>query len=125
MEWFERARELAAQQKIAHEKIAERIGRGRSTVSGWLAGEREPKLQELSLLAKVLGVTPQYLLFGDQDQYDNSQIMPYSDVIEIPIFEGEKKQIGLYWRLKVLIIIQKVMCFYKIAVVMPHQREQQ
>lgn len=55
MHWYERARDLAAQLKISHEAIAEKIGRGRSTVSGWMSGDREPKLEEIEMLSKALG----------------------------------------------------------------------
>lgn len=89
MQWYERARDIAAQKGISHDKIAERIGKGRSTVSGWLAGEREPKLAQITMLAKVLGTTPQALLFGT-DGNEPAEGEPYDGVTAVKVWDGEK-----------------------------------
>lgn len=86
MQWYERARDRASQLKLSHESIAERIGRGRSTVSGWMSGDREPKLEEISMLSKVLGVPAQWLFFGDINDYNSVPKSTYSDEIQIPIW---------------------------------------
>lgn len=89
MHWYERARSLAAQQKVSHEAIAERIGRGRSTVSGWLSGDREPKLDEISMLAKALGVSSRWLLFGEpEDAKATEQYTPRDEVL-VPLWNKD------------------------------------
>lgn len=89
MHWYERARDLAAQQKISHEAIAERIGRGRSTVSGWLSGDREPKLDEISMLAKALGVTSRWLLFGEPEDFKPAPPISNKDEALVPIWNKD------------------------------------
>lgn len=89
MHWYERARDLATQQKVSHETIAERIGRGRSTVSGWLSGDREPKLDEISMLAKALGVSSRWLLFGEGEDYKSDYQPPIRDEVLVPVWDSE------------------------------------
>ncbi|WP_455872002.1 helix-turn-helix domain-containing protein [Serratia proteamaculans] len=95
MHWYERARDLAAQQKVSHEAIAERIGRGRSTVSGWLSGDREPKLDEISMLAKALGVSSRWLLFGEPEDFrPTEQITPRNEVL-VPLWNKDGQTDGM------------------------------
>ncbi len=89
MHWYERARDLAAQQKMSHEAIAERIGRGRSTVSGWLSGDREPKLDEISLLAKALGVSSRWLIFGEPEDYKSIEQNTPRDEVLVPLWNKD------------------------------------
>lgn len=89
MHWYERARDLAAQQKMSHEAIAERIGRGRSTVSGWLSGDREPKLDEINMLAKALGVTSRWLLFGDPEDFKTIEKATPKDEVLVTIWDKD------------------------------------
>ncbi|MEL5384136.1 helix-turn-helix transcriptional regulator [Serratia ureilytica] len=89
MHWYERARDLAAQQKVSHEAIAERIGRGRSTVSGWLSGDREPKLDEISMLAKALGVSSRWLLFGEPEDFKATEQLPSRDEVLVPLWNKD------------------------------------
>lgn len=89
MRWYERARDLAAQQKMSHEAIGERIGRGRSTVSGWLSGDREPKLDEIGMLAKALGVSSRWLLFGESGDLKTNDRSALRDEIQVPLWNKE------------------------------------
>lgn len=89
MKWHQRARRLAEEKGLSHERLAEILGKGRSTVSGWFNGIREPKLDEIFAIADALGVTRKWLLFGDEK---NEQ----SDVIgdqfkAVPIINGTGK----------------------------------
>ncbi|MFT2790564.1 helix-turn-helix domain-containing protein [Serratia sp. T13T92] len=89
MHWYERARDLAAQQKVSHEAIAEKIGRGRSTVSGWLSGDREPKLDEINMLAKALGVSSRWLLFGDPEDFKPIEKTTPRDEVLVPLWNKD------------------------------------
>jgi transcriptional regulator with XRE-family HTH domain len=95
MHWYERARDLVAQQKVSHEAIAEKIGRGRSTVSGWLSGDREPKLDEISMLAKALGVSARWLLFGDPEDFQPSAPLVTREEVLVPLWnkDGQTDQL--------------------------------
>lgn len=89
MHWYERARDLAAQLKISHEAIAEKIGRGRSTVSGWMSGDREPKLEEIEMLSKALGVSSRWLLFGDPSDYQSISTPIITNEVHVALWGAE------------------------------------
>lgn len=87
MKWYERTRDILSQLNISHEGLADRIGSSRSTVSGWLSGSREPRLDEIFSIADAIGVTRQWLLFGE-DGNGTQPIIRASDSIEVELWEG-------------------------------------
>lgn len=96
MIWNERARLVAEQKGFSHERLGEMLGKGRSTVSGWFNGIREPKLDEIFAIADALGVTRQWLLFGDGEGKD-SEIVTVN-ALPIPIINrsGNGKVVSIY-----------------------------
>jgi transcriptional regulator with XRE-family HTH domain len=89
MKWHERARKAAEKKGLSHEGLAEILGKGRSTVSGWFNGIREPKLDEIFSIADALGVTRQWLLFGDGEEGTSEVIK--SELVPVPILNGTGK----------------------------------
>ena len=90
-DWYLRAKERAYELKISHEAVADIIGRGRSTVSGWLSGEREPKLFEISMLANCLGVSEQWLLFGSKYENHAPPSSKYTNEIQVNVWNKNIK----------------------------------
>lgn len=56
---------LIATRGLTQSSLAERIGVSRATVSAWCAGAKAPTRDNTARLAGELGVTPQYLEYGD------------------------------------------------------------
>lgn len=84
--WYLRAKERASELNISHAILAERIGKGRSTVSGWLSGVREPKLYEISMIANSLGVSAQWLLFGNSKENGDPLMNTYTHEIKVNVW---------------------------------------
>lgn len=70
--WEERPRELVARFNARY--------RGPSVssqaISGWLGGKSRPRDDKLMTLAQVLGVKPDYLLFGGRDHGGVREVPP-------------------------------------------------
>lgn len=69
-------------------------GFARSSLQAWEVGDREPKIDNIFELAKIYGISPQYLIFGDTDAQTTQQLAPDSemdsdDVYRISIYDIE------------------------------------
>lgn len=64
MEIKDRIRECMAQRNIQAKDIVERTGLTKGTVSQWVNGQTSPRGKNLKLLAKALGTSPEWLMFG-------------------------------------------------------------
>lgn len=65
IDWVERALLTMREKGIKRSRIVERLGISHSTVSLWFSRNREPQnLETFQAIAEVLGVRPEYLLFG-------------------------------------------------------------
>jgi transcriptional regulator with XRE-family HTH domain len=71
-----RALKLARQKKITQDKLAEGIGLKQSTVSLWGRDGRNPPAKRLPDLAKLLGVSLEYLLTGEEDKEPTAEKSP-------------------------------------------------
>lgn len=62
------------EKQITASDLSEKTGIGRSTITRYMLGYFVPKQRRTDLIAKALGVSPTYLMFGDElDDY-------YSDI---------------------------------------------
>ena len=64
--WSERARQKASELGIRDLEIASRSGWSMSSVSLWMNGQREPKLEQKMAVAEVLGVSVHWLDTGEE-----------------------------------------------------------
>lgn len=65
MSMGQRLRKLLEENAITQTELAKRLDISVSTLNGYITGYREPDIQMLSLLARELGTTTDYLINGD------------------------------------------------------------
>lgn len=76
--WADRARLLMRRKRITQAALAEMLEMSQGGLSKWLNGEREPSLQGLTRIAKHLGTSPRYLIFGpvtDEDVEEMQDVL--------------------------------------------------
>lgn len=56
-------------------ELANRLGCGKSSVSMYLSGQREPSKMAIQLIALILGVNPAWLCGFDVPKYSNAKII--------------------------------------------------
>ena len=61
-EFTERVKELMERDHISQKELAKLSGISESSISRYLSGSKEPRMDILSNIAKVFGVTTSYLL---------------------------------------------------------------
>ena len=66
MEFNEKIQHLRAQAGLTQEQLAERLFVSRVTVSKWESGRGYPNIESLKLMAKVLSISLDDLLSGDE-----------------------------------------------------------
>ncbi len=90
--WSERARERAKELKLTDVRIAEITGWSTSSVSLWMNGAREPKLEQKMAMAKALQVSLSWLETGEETM-DSSHLaeITFEDV-EAYLAELESKE---------------------------------
>lgn len=65
IDWVERALLTMREKGIKRSRLVDRLGISHSTVSLWFSRNREPQnVDTFEAIAEVLGVTPEFLLFG-------------------------------------------------------------
>lgn len=61
---------IMKEKRITASDLSDKTGIGRSTITRYMLGYFVPKQRRTDLIAKALGVTPTYLMFGDElDDY--------------------------------------------------------
>lgn len=64
-EWHKRAKSRLQALQLTQDELANAVGKTQSGVNHWLAGRREPGLDDLERLARALKCTPGWLAFGE------------------------------------------------------------
>lgn len=64
--------------------LADRIGASKSAVSLWEKGERKPSMKALGNLAKVFGVSTDYLVTGKRIDADNIDFALFREIKSRP-----------------------------------------
>lgn len=87
----ERRKEL----NLTLEEIGNAVGVSKSTVKKWESGYiSNMKRDKISLLAKVLQISPTKLIDDDDPIESNATILPQSDIRMIPLFESVSAGFG-------------------------------
>ncbi|QQX78540.1 helix-turn-helix transcriptional regulator [Shewanella sp. KX20019] len=95
----ERIKECRKAGKFTQPAIAKTIGVTKATISLWESGSTSPKGENLHALAKALGCTPEYLLYGikapkveknaewagEFEPWDNGSLLG-ADEVEVPFY---------------------------------------
>ncbi|GIU15677.1 transcriptional regulator [Shewanella sp. c952] len=95
----ERIKEYRKAGKLTQPAIAKIIGVTKATISLWESGSTSPKGENLHALAKALGCTPEYLLYGvkaprveknadwagEFEPWDNGSLLG-ADEVEVPFY---------------------------------------
>ena len=66
----ERIRVLRKKRGLKQRVLADRVASNKSTVSRWETGKRIPDVDMINALADVFGVSPKYLMFGQNKEND-------------------------------------------------------
>ena len=62
MTFGDRLKQVRLQKGLTQENLAKKLGIGKTTITGYEKGNRQPDVQRIKDLAKILGVTGDYLL---------------------------------------------------------------
>lgn len=62
--WRERARARMKEIGVSQERLGEAFGMGPAAIQKWLAGDRQPSLDQINQIADVLDVTRTWLTYG-------------------------------------------------------------
>lgn len=82
---------------FSRKELADQLNVGQNTVWRWEAGEREPSLTTMKMIASALGVTTDYLM-GREENKKNAptevgegkrKIIPMDDWIKVPVISRE------------------------------------
>lgn len=92
----DRLRELRKEKKMSLEKLASYFGLGKNATSSWETGKSKPSSDDLVILAELLETTPNYLLLGVSDRYNQV-------VVEKSVWEAKEAEIAY---LKTIISLQ-------------------
>ena len=63
-DWRERARVRMRDAGITQERLAQEFGMTPAAIQKWLAGDRQPSLEQINQVAQALNVTPTWLVYG-------------------------------------------------------------
>ncbi|WP_227563952.1 XRE family transcriptional regulator [Acinetobacter bereziniae] len=90
-----RLRALRKEKKLTQQAVADAIGVSKTSVIYWEKDENTPKHESLNLLAKTLGVLPDYLLYGIKniETWDSSTPLE-DDEVEIKFFKDFRVACG-------------------------------
>lgn len=62
--WRERARARMKELGVSQERLGEAFGMGPAAIQKWLAGDRQPSLDQINQIADVLNVNRTWLTYG-------------------------------------------------------------
>ena len=96
---YERIKYLRESLNMSQQELAEKVGhQSKSAVSKVERGERDIKQNMIVKYANALGVTPVYLLFGEDDQSPSTYVdavMKKMPPEELQLSEGDKELLDL------------------------------
>lgn len=72
--WYQRAKYIAKQQGISIKMLAGQINVSPSTVGHYLTGRCDPPIERLIAISKILNTSISYLLEGDEEVRENTQL---------------------------------------------------
>lgn len=93
--FFDNLKKCRQQKNLSQKEIAELIGVAPSTYSLYESGKREPDVEKLKLISKVLCVSADYLLFGVENTHTLNKEFELFDKLDVEDraeIRGEMKQ---------------------------------
>lgn len=79
MSWREKVKELMNKKGYTQKKLSELSGINETSVSRYIKGEREPRIDVIINFAKALNVTPEYIL----DEETEKIVNPYNEIATV------------------------------------------
>lgn len=83
----ENLKKLMRSKKITHQMLGDAIGLSGSAVSMMVNGSRKPSYESLLSICNVLGTTPNYLLYGEQD----AQTIPVIGYVQAGLWQEARQ----------------------------------
>lgn len=84
-----------AQKKINRNQLCEDLGLKYSTVSEWLSGKKYPRIDKIEKMANYFGIAKSRLI-EKREQLNLSEVIPASNVYQIPVFATVSAGFGTY-----------------------------
>lgn len=91
--WQDRAKKLMRQRNLSQESLAELIGVTQGTIGHYLNKRREAPLSKIDKISWALGVSTQYLLYGELNEKEKIEEIP-TIIKKIPIIHWEDLKIS-------------------------------
>ena len=89
----EKIKELRKNKGILQKELADRLSVGKSTVAMWETNKREPDIDTIMKISKILDVSVDELL-GKNEPESNAQLLPSEYIRMIPCFESASAGFG-------------------------------
>ena len=71
---YKRFEELLKDKKLTAYKIHKATGIATATLSDWKNGKSMPKREKMILIANELGTTPDYIVFGENNEFSDNSV---------------------------------------------------
>lgn len=101
MAWYEQARNRMKNKRITQADLAEALGVSQGLISHFFTGRREPTLEQVGAIAKVLGVDPEDL-FDDPQEFlyiehhsSHRPIEPITTMVPVISWKRAKERCGV------------------------------
>ncbi len=89
MKWFDLAKARMKEVRVTQNQLAERIGASQSGVAHWLGGNREPSLEVIAEILKILGLDRMILNSDGTLEYPDDAISNVSSIDIQPNYKNE------------------------------------
>lgn len=89
----EKIQRLRKEKGLSQEQLAAQLTISRQAISKWELGESMPDTENIVQLSKLFGVTTDYLLNDEFEEYTNPENAPQAEEINIPIQKSSTQRI--------------------------------
>ena len=80
---------MLAKKNISKAEFYEKCNLTSASYSNWNTGKTRPKMKNIEKIARFLGVTSEYLLYGDGEEKESAPDPKTEGVKKVPAIEGE------------------------------------
>lgn len=80
---------LLAKKNISKAEFYEKCNLTSASYSNWNTGKTRPKMKNIEKIARFLGVTSEYLLYGDGEEKESAPDPKTEGVKKVPAIEGD------------------------------------
>ncbi|WP_231972241.1 LexA family protein [Vibrio alginolyticus] len=88
MKWYELAKARMKEIRVTQNQLAERIGASQSGIAHWLGGNREPSIEVIAEILKILGLDKMVLNADGTLEYPNHEIGNVKEIANQPETKG-------------------------------------